>query len=153
MNINDFYPMSPFLGPPLPKSLNIQWPWLKIKVPVVDGNGIPVGEVVVRPAPVVVAIPPAPVVTPYTPPPAPITPGDTIVPSTSVGPVYEARFDMNGDLVIDQRDADEVMALLREFSGKTVAENPRAARVDFDNNGRITILDFGAFSIHMGAIA
>lgn len=60
---------------------------------------------------------------------------------------YDARYDLNGDGVIDQADAEIVLALV----GTSVGDPRYDPRMDFNGNGAITLADVGAVTLLFGA--
>lgn len=69
--LEDWMPMPPEMGPPLPRSMGITWPWYKLAVPVPEVAPPAVPVVAPPVVPVIVAPPAAPPVIAYPPPAAP----------------------------------------------------------------------------------
>ena len=62
--------------------------------------------------------------------------------------VYDARFDLNKDGIIDEADKEIFLRAYLSMPGKP-NWNPEA---DFDGNGQVTSIDFSLFAEHLGAV-
>lgn len=60
--------------------------------------------------------------------------------------IYEAKYDLNKDGVIDERDVE----VLKTVYGVVDPDNPLSVACDFDGNGKVNISDYGQLAIRAG---
>lgn len=66
-------------------------------------------------------------------------------------PIYDARFDLNNDGVIDDKDI-EIFNSHHGKHGAQLEADPEAKACDFDDSGTVDIGDWTLFVPHYGAV-